>query len=600
MLFGAANAYLGLRVGLNVGTSIPIAILTVAAFRVAAGALGPAGILEVNISQTIGSACASCASGLIFTVPALWMWGRPPGFVTVVALGATGGVLGVLAMIPLRPLLIDRAHGELPYPEGTACAEVLRAADSGGTRARGILSGLGIGALLRLLGDGLRLIPREAALLIPGVPKGRIAAEPSAALLGIGWVLGYRVAAVMVSGGLVASAVLIPLIAQFGQGLAAPMFPETARRIAEMTPQEIWSRYVRTIGAGAVAAAGVITVVRTLPTMWQSFRATLGGLRRSEGADSRREERDLPGAVVVGGYALVVVLLAFAPGVLGPAPLVQRIAAAGAVALFAFFFSTVAARIVGFIGTTSNPISGMTIVTLLGTTALLVAAGGRGLAAQALAITVGAVVCTAAAMAGDMSQDLKTGFLVGATPRQQQIGELAGAIVAAPFVAGVLFMLAAQFEFGSADLPAPQATLMKTVVSGVVAADLPWGLVLSGAALAVVAEILGAPSLPFAVGLYLPLATMAPVFIGGVLRRLADARLGRARAAGGVLFACGLIAGEGVLGVGVAAWAFFFSRPRGLGLHLGTTAELAIGLAALAALSGLLWASAASTPADAP
>lgn len=604
VLFGSANAYLGLRVGLTVGTSIPIAILTVAAFRALAGAMGRSGILEHNLSQTIGSACSSCASGLIFTIPALYLWGRPPTYGAVVALGAAGGVLGALAMIPLRRILIVQAHGELPYPEGTACAEVLRAAEAGGARARGILQGLGVGALFKLCADALKIVPRDVAIALPGIPKGRVAIEPSAALLGIGWILGYRVAAIMVAGGLVASAVLIPLIAQFGENLASPMFPETAKRIADMTPGEIWSRYVRYIGAGAVAAAGIVTVIRSLPTMWRSFRATLGGAGGAGAAAVPREDRDLPASVVLGGYAAVVLALALVPGAIGEdAPFLHRLAGAAAVGVFAFFFATVASRIVGMIGTTSNPISGMTIVTLLGTSALLLALGVGGMAGQVLAITVGSVVCVAASMAGDMSQDLKTGYLVRATPRHQQVGELLGAVVGAPFIAATLMLLASQGTFGSADMPAPQATLMKTVVAGVMSRDLPWALVGTGAALALAAELIGAPSLAFAVGIYLPLSTMTPIFAGGVLRRLADARLGRTRAEGGVLFASGLVAGEGVLGVGIAAWAFFRGKPQGLGVAFSEHAALAVGLAAVAALGALLWASAArsgprTTPRD--
>lgn len=580
IVFGSANAYLGLRVGLTVGTSIPIAILSVAAFRLLINQLGKVGILEVNIAQTVGSASSSLATGLIFTVPAIYLWGERPSFVTVTFLAMAGGLLGTLAMIPLRRFLIVRAHGELPYPEGTACAEVLKAADSGGNRARRILAGLGIGALFKLLADALKLIPREIAAPIPALPAGQLTMEPSGSLLGIGYILGYRVSGVMVGGGLLASAVLIPLIAQYGN--------------VGTDPDVIWSKHVRFIGAGAVAMGGILTVIRSLPVMIESFRLAVGGFADATKEAVARQDRDLSMRTVGIGCIVIVLALAIAPGLLGTdSGFGFRVVGAIAIAVFSFFFATVASRIVGMLGTTSNPVSGMTIVTMLGTTGVLLLLGHSGLPGQLLAITIGTVVCTAASIAGDMSQDLKTGYLVGATPRNQQIGHLISPVVAAPFIAGTVLLLASQGGIGTQEMPAPQATLLKTVIEGVLSRDLPWALVLTGAALALVAAAVGVPALAFAVGIYLPLATMSTIFVGGCLRALADRRL-KERAEGGVLFASGLVAGESILGVGIAGFAFVWGKPGGLGLDMPPSVEPGIGIAAVLAIAWLLYRSAAS------
>ncbi|HKH46722.1 MAG TPA: oligopeptide transporter, OPT family [Thermoanaerobaculia bacterium] len=563
VIFGAANAYLGLRVGLTVSTSIPIAVLTVALFRF----LGSRGrgnvILEANMSQTIGSASSSLASGTIFTIPALFLWGMIPPYWQVVTLAFLGAVLGISAMIPLRRLLIVKSSDELPYPEGTACAEVLRATAKASSGGRWIFIGLAVGAAIKLLLGALALIDSELAMHVAVLPKAQLALEIAPALLAVGYILGYRQSAIMVSGSLISALVLTPLIALVGQGLPTPLFPEATTIIGDMSAGQIWSRYVRYIGAGAVAAAGIVTVARALPTMYASLVAVLGGMRRQgtgpdrleENAAVPRTDRDLPGWVVLAGPALVVLVLAVFPHVFaGNMTFVQRLAAAIGVGIFGLVFVVVSSRIVGLIGVSSNPTSGMALVTLLGTAVVFVLFGWDDPSARAAILTVGTVVCIAASKAGDISQDLKTGWLVGATPARQQAGQFLGAAFACWAVAGTVLLLGQAFTFGSPELPAPQATLMKTVIDGVLAGSLSWGLVGTGSALALCAMLAGLPGLAFAVGIYLPLASLTPIFLGGLVRRVVEARRGAGSVEGdpGVLAASGMIAGEGLAGVTIA------------------------------------------------
>ena len=558
LVFGAANAYLGLRVGLTVSTSIPIAVLTVALFKALRAREGV--ILEANLSQTIGSASSSLASGTIFTIPALFLWGMAPPLWQVAILAFLGGVLGICAMVPLRRLLIVRSADELPYPEGTACAQVLRATTEAAAGGGGwIFLGLFVGGAVKLALGGVALFPSEIAGHVPVLPKAELALEVAPALLGVGYILGYRQSAIMVSGSLISALVITPLIALVGQGLPSPLFPETTRTIADLSAGEIWSRYVRYIGAGAVAAAGIVTVVRSLPTMYRSLAAVLGGLRGSDvpaaEGDAPRTDRDMPGWVVLAGPALVVAALFAVPGLLagdmGPGP---RLVAALGVAVFGLAFVVVSSRIVGLIGVSSNPTSGMTLVTLLGVAVVFVALGWSDPSARAAILTVGTVVCIAASKAGDISQDLKTGYLVGATPARQQLGQFVGAAFACWAVAGTVLLLGQAYTFGSPDLPAPQATLMKTVIEGVLAGALPWGLVGTGAAFSVCAMIAGLPGLAFAIGIYLPLASLTPIFVGGIVRRAVEARREGAAPESdpGILAASGMIAGEGLAGVAIA------------------------------------------------
>jgi len=583
ILFGSANAYLGLRVGLTISTSIPLAVISVALFRVLRPIFGKTSILDNNISQTTGSAASSLASGIIFTIPALFLWGYEPSVAQIAALAMLGGILGVLFMIPLRRFLIIKEHGNLPYPEGTASAEVLIAADAGGARAKNVFTGLAVGAAYKALVDFFHLWADKISLSLPVLRKAELSMEPMPALLGVGFILRYKVGAIMVGGGLLSWIGIIPIMAYFGDYLQMPLFPETVKTLGQMTAGEIWGRYIRYVGAGAVAAAGIMTVFRSLPTMYNSLRAGLKELRGSSGQESAaklRTETDLSMKTVLGGVVLVMLILVLVPDIVGDqTTILFRMVAAVCIAVFAFMFVTVASRIVGLVGVTSNPTSGMTIVTLLGTSLVFYALGWTDTFGKITVLTIGTVVCVASSMAGDLSQDLKTGYIIGATPRAQQIAELIGAIVPAFFIAGAVWLLGETYAFGSPDLPAPQATLMKTVIEGVLAADLPWGLVAMGAVFALIVQLLGIPALPFAVGMYLPLSSTTPIFVGGVVSHFVE-RKGEqkeisSRREKGVLLSSGLIAGEGMLGVVIAAYAFIVgSKPAGVGVDLGEIASL--------------------------
>jgi putative OPT family oligopeptide transporter len=597
IVFGAANAYLGLRAGLTISTSIPVAVMTVAVFRVLEAGGRGGSILEANLSQTVGSASSSLASGVIFTLPALFLWGLPPGLLQMTVLALCGGLLGVLFMIPLRRFLIEREHGRLPYPEGTACAEVLVASEVGGSNARFVFLGLGAGAAFKALTSWLRAIPDAAHLGLPWPPKAELGMDLSPALFGVGYILGLRIAAVMVGGGLLSWLVIIPAIDWWGAARELPLYPETEQLIRDMTPGEIWSRYVRYIGAGAVAAAGIITLIRSLPVMVDSFRVGLRQLRGRLGAAQEATPRtasDLPLHVVGIGVVLIVAALALIPVAFAHVEDGwHRLVAALCVALFAFFFVTVASRLVGLVGVTSNPTSGMTIAALLGTSGIFLALGWTDLTGKAAAITVGCVVAIAASIAGDTSQDLKTGFLLGATPRRQQIGELVGVLTSAVFVCLAVLLLAQGFGFGGEELPAPQATLMKLVIDGVLEQSLPWALVAIGVGIAIACELFKVPSLPFAVGVYLPVSTMTPIFFGGLLRHwlergTADAKEAGERRERGILLGSGFVGGEGLLGVGVAGAAIALGgRPEGVGTGWlgGEATAMAAGLLAFLAFA---------------
>jgi putative OPT family oligopeptide transporter len=596
VVFGAANAYLGLRVGMTVSASIPAAVTTVALFKLvrARGTL-----LEANLSQTIGSASTSLASGTIFTVPALFLWDMAPPYGQVVALCFLGGVLGLSAMIPLRRMLIVEAHKELPYPEGTACAEVLRATAAGAGGGAWIFAGMAVGAGVKVLVSLLFLLPGEVRAEVPLLPKAEAALELAPALLGVGFILGYRQSAVCMAGAVVAALAVTPLIGWMGEGMSKPLYPETKLPIADMKPGQIWAAYVRYIGAGAVAAAGILTVLRGLPTMAGAFLAVARRLPRGhdpgapEGAAGKvldRTDRDLPGGFVVAGIVLVVAAAALVPGVFaGDMTPFQRAVCAAGVGVFGVLFVAVAARIVGIVGVSSQPVSGMTLVTLLGVASVFAAAGWTDPGARAAVLTVGTIVAVAASKAGDISQDLKTGYLVGATPARQQLGQLIGASVACWAVAGAVLLLGGVYKFGSKEIPAPQATLMKTVIEGVLAGDLPWDLVLTGAGLAVGALLCGVSGLAFAIGVYLPFATMAPLFVGGCVRALVGRAKGEGQSDPGILAASGLVAGEALAGVVIAGLIALGAAPRSEAPLLeGPAGALAV-LAAVALLCFFLY-----------
>lgn len=600
IVFGAANAYLGLRVGLTISTSIPVAVLTVAAFKALSAMGSQSSILEANLSQTVGSASSSVASGVVFTLPALFLWDLAPGLMQMTLLALCGGLLGVLFMIPLRRFLIAGEHGRLPYPEGTACAEVLVASEAGGNRARNVFLGLGVGAMVKLVYGWLHALPDKVTVNIPFLKKGQVASEMSAALLGVGFILGPRTAAIMVGGGLLSWVVIIPAIAYIFEGRAVPLYPEAELLVSVMSPSQIWNRYVRYIGAGAVATAGIITLIRSIPTMVESFKIGSSKLRErlGENADAvkiLRTQNDLPLKVTGIGAIVIGLALALVPQIFGIESVPTRVMAAILVVIFAFFFVTVSSRIVGLVGVTSNPTSGMTIATLLGTSGLFLAMGWTGDLGKAAALTVGCVVAIAASIAGDTSQDLKTGFLLGATPRRQQLGEFLGVATSAVFVCWTVIQIGNTWGFGSEDVPAPQATLMKVVIEGVLENSLPWGMVAVGVGVALIIEAFRLPSLPFAVGVYLPVAAMVPVFIGGLLRHYAektaandDDRTNRRER--GILFGSGLVGGEGLLGVGIAFVAGLTSQaPAGIGYAWAGPAGPFLASALFAGLTFYFW-----------
>ncbi|GAB4363436.1 MAG: oligopeptide transporter, OPT family [Calditrichia bacterium] len=496
-------------------------------------------------------------------------------------------MLGIVFMIPLRRFLIVKEHGELPYPEGTAAAQVLIAADKGGSKAKFVFQGLGFGLIYKGLLSFAYLWPAHVRLHIIGLKKGELGLEATPALMGVGYILGPRIAAIMVAGGLISWLGIIPAIAHFGDLVQTPMFPESTRLISEMSAHEIWTRYVRYIGAGAVAVAGIITVFKSLPTMFNSLKIGLKELSPKAMAlvSSRiRTDLDLSFKVVIAVVLIFLVVAISTPFVVGlQQTMVTRVIGSLAIVIFAFIFVTVSSRIVGLVGVSSNPTSGMAIVTLLGTSAIFFLLGWTDTLSKTAVLTIGTVVCVAASIAGDISQDLKAGYILGATPQKQQASELFGALSSAFFIALAVMTLGQVYGFGSEEITAPQATLMKTVVDGVLQANLPWSLVLIGASFAIVAELLSVPSLPFAVGIYLPLSTMSPVYVGGIIRKIVEAHRNKQaesivakQTKAGVLLSSGLIAGEGIMGVLIAAYAFFVgARPSGFkfGLH-GTFGEI--------------------------
>jgi putative OPT family oligopeptide transporter len=596
VIFGAANTYLGLKAGLTISTSIPVAVLTVVAFRVFTAFGLRHSILESNMSQTVGSASSSVASGVLFTIPALFIWGMRPAWAQVTLLTMAGGLLGVLSMIPLRRYLIAREHGKLPYPEGMACAEVLVAAEGGGSQARGVFWGLGVGMLFKLITDGVKFVLGTFQLTLP--LKAQLSIGVSPPLIGVGYILGIRIATVMVAGAALSWLIIIPLINLWGADLTMPFYPETEKLIRDMTPGELWHRYVRYIGAGAVATGGIITLIRSIPTMVESFRLGMRHMAKGiRAAAVERTDLDLPFRNVLLFVAAILLVLTLVPGILGYIDSIPvRAIAAICIAIFAFFFVTVSSRIVGLVGVTSNPTSGMTIATLLGTSAIFLAMGWTDLAGKATALMVGTAVCIAASIAGDTSQDLKTGFVLGATPRFQQIGELVGVITSAGVVAAVVFLLndGTPGGLGGAELPAPQAVLMKLVIDGVLDQSLPWALIFIGVAIGLLASLFKIPVLAFAVGVYLPLSTMAAVFVGGLTRYVLTRKQpeveSERRREEGVLFGSGLVGGGGLTGVVLAVWVVARGGEpiRGFAPSLPPLAEQALALVTIAAIVGLL------------
>ena len=553
IIFGAANAYLGLRVGMTVSASIPAAVISMGVIRVI---MKKDSILESNMVQTIVSAGESLAAGAIFTLPALFLWANEgkteaPNLLTISLIALVGGVLGVLFMIPLRNALIVKEHGVLPYPEGTACAEVLLAGEEGGTSAKTVFAGMGLSAVFKFITDGLKVVPGVVTVPIRSL-RTAFSAEVYPALLGVGYICGIKIASYMFAGALLGWFVLIPAITIFGG--PTTMYPgdvPIAQMYAEGGADAIWGSYIRYIGAGAVAAGGIISLIKSLPLIVSTFKDSLKGLKGGTKAGSLRTEQDLDMRLVLGGSLVLILVIWLLPAI--PVSLIGALL----VVVFGFFFATVSSRMVGLVGSSNNPVSGMAIATLLFSTLVLKVTGNTGVSGMIGAIAIGSVICIVAAMAGDTSQDLKTGYILGATPKKQQIGELLGAVVAAFTIGGVLLLLNSAWGFGTTELAAPQATLMKMITEGVMNGNLPWPLVLIGIFAAIVVEILGIPVLPVAIGLYLPLELSATIMIGGVIRWIVDKKSAdkNGEASGGVLFCSGLIAGEGLVGILLAILA---------------------------------------------
>ena len=553
VIFGAANAYLGLRVGMTVSASIPAAVISMGVIRVI---MKRNSILESNLVQTIGSAGESLAAGAIFTMPALFLWAEEglcemPSLVEITLIALCGGVLGVLFMIPLRNALIVKEHATLLYPEGTACAEVLLAGEEGGANASTVFSGMGLAAVFKFIVDGIKVVPADVCAAFRSL-KGEIGVEVYPALLSVGYIVGPKISSYMFAGSLVGWMVLIPMICLFGADMYLYPAAEgvTIAQLYEASgATAIWSTYVKYIGAGAIATGGMISLVKSLPLIITTFRDSMKSMKGGKNTSTARTAQDLPMPFVLAGIIAMVFIIWLVPAI--PVNFMGSMF----IVIFGFFFATVSSRMVGLVGSSNNPVSGMAIATLLIATFLMKAVGRTGIDGMTGAIAIGSVICIVAAIAGDTSQDLKTGYLLGSTPKKQQFGELLGIIAAGLAIGGVLYLLHAAWGYGGAEVPAPQATLMKMIVEGIMGGNLPWGLVFIGVFLAVALEILRVPVMPFAIGLYLPIYLNVTIMIGGLVRGFMDMRkkvdnaTKEKQSTDGTLFCAGMIAGEGLAGI---------------------------------------------------
>ena len=577
VVFGAANAYLGLKVGMTVSASIPAAVISLGVIRVI---MKKNSILESNMVQTIGSAGESLAAGAIFTMPALFLWAEEgkiamPGYLEITLIALFGGILGVLFMIPLRKALIVEEHGILPYPEGMACAEVLLAGEEGGSNASTVFAGMGLGAAFKFIVDGLKIVPSDIAT--PNIKgyAGQIGVEIYPALIGVGYICGPSISSYMFAGGIIAWLVLIPAVVFFGGSIDFATLGNTGlagQTIAEVYEANgasaIWSNVIKYVGAGAIATGGVISLLKSLPLIIKTFAGAMKSLKNTSGGTNVRTDRDLKMPVVLGIILIVIILIWLVPSV--PVSLLG----AFLIAIFGFFFATVSSRMVGLIGSSNNPVSGMAIATLLISTFVLKATGNTGMAGMTGAIAIGSIICVIAAIAGDTSQDLKTGFIVGATPAKQQVGELIGVVASGFAIAGVMSLLNKAWGFGSAEIPAPQATLMKMIVEGIMDAKLPWVLVFMGVFLALALEVLRVPVMPFAIGLYLPIYLSCGIMVGGVVRLFLDKKKEaeakkKEMISNGTLYCAGMIAGEGLVGILMAVLAIIKVGDNSIGAIIG-------------------------------
>ena len=509
VIFGAANAYLGLRVGMTVSASIPAAVISMGVIRVI---MKRNSILESNMVQTIGSAGESLAAGAIFTMPALFLWAEEglcdmPSLVEITLIALCGGVLGVLFMVPLRNALIVKEHETLLYPEGTACADVLLAGEEGGANASTVFSGMGLAAAFKFVVDGLKVLPSDVAFAFKSF-KGEIGMEVYPALLGVGYIVGPQIASYMFVGSVIGWMVIIPLICLFGPDTwlyPADVGTTIADLYAAGGAAKIWSTYVKYIGAGAIATGGIISLIKSLPLIITTFRDSIKSMKGGKNTNTARTAQDLPMQMILFGIVAMILIIWVVPAI--PVTLLG----AAIIVVFGFFFATVSSRMVGLVGSSNNPVSGMAIATLLIATMSIKASGKTGIDGMTAAIAIGSVICIVAAIAGDTSQDLKTGYLLGATPKKQQMGEIIGVVVSGLAIGGVLYLLNAAWGYGGAEVPAPQATLMKMIVEGIMGGNLPWNLVFIGVFLAIALEILRVPVMPFAIGLYLPIYLNATI-----------------------------------------------------------------------------------------
>ena len=562
IVFGAANAYLGLLVGMTVSASIPAAVISMGIIRVI---LRKDSILENNMVQTIGSAGESVAAGAIFTLPALFLWAEEgkidfPSILTIFLIALFGGVLGVCFMVPLRQALIVEEHGTLPFPEGTACAEVLLAGEEGGSKAGTVFAGLGIAAVYKFLADGTQLFKSEIGHAFESYKGSQVGIQVLPALAGVGYICGPKISSYMFAGGTLSWFVLMPMIALFGAD--ATIFPasKTVTELLTMEgggPSALWSNYIKYIGAGAVATGGIISLIKSLPLIIRTFKQAIDSMKNKNAAHKGlRTEQDLPIPVLIAVALVIAVLIWLIPTF--PVNLIGALI----IVVFGFFFATVSSRMVGLIGSSNNPVSGMTIATLLFATVILKATGTTGITGMVGAISIGGIICIVAAIAGDASQDLKTGFIVGATPKKQQLGEIIGVVASAAAIGFVLYLLNEAWGYGTEKIPAAQATMMKMLVEGIMNGELPWALIFIGVFIAIVVEILHMPVMPFAVGMYLPFSLSAGIMAGGVVRILVEKRKGtekekKARTDRGLLFTSGMLAGEGIVGILLAVFAVF-------------------------------------------
>lgn len=641
IIFGASTVYLALKAGLTVSASIPIAVIAITLGRVFLKTT----ILENNIIQTTGSAGESIAAGVVFTLPGFLFLSSPDSkeffnYFTILTLAIFGGILGTLMMVPLRRSLIVKEHGVLPYPEGTACASVLKAGEKGGDFAKTAFLGLGFAFVYAFLQKMIHLISETPFFMTKQInkyfPSAKVSGEITPEYMGVGYIIGPKISGVLVAGGVIAWFAFIPLLASLVPadiiaaqlvklGYLAGMdktggpggWDPVAHTFTDYSAA-IYRAYVRQIGAGAVAAGGFITLIKTIPTIISSFKGSLGSLKKQDGevAEVKRTERDLSMKIVLIGSGILILLMAVLPNVPGD-NVFSRLLLGILVIIFGAFFVTVSSRIVGLIGSSNNPISGMTIATLMGTCLIFIAVGWTGKVYEPMALVVGGMICIAAANAGATSQDLKTGYIVGATPKYQQLSLFVGAIVSSIAIGATVKILdkpsaemlaqGITHAIGTDKFPAPQGTLMATLIKGILSFNLDWQFVLVGVAIAITMELCGIKSLSFAVGLYLPLSTTLPIFLGGAIRGLVDLKkkksgevvnaeeedLGK-----GNLFATGLVAGGALAGVLIA----FISAPdstqsflqsinmeHGLSNLLGQNGYFFLGIAFFAIMGFILY-----------